>query len=74
VLTVVGKVQYQARKDPLLHLSRVRYAISAVIIWYRVALHPAVAVKAAGMYPLEVEVGGLAQTVMALASNGDDAR
>lgn len=74
MLTAVGRVRHRALEDLLLRLSRARFAINEAIIWCQETLRSAVAVKAAGGCPLEVELGGHVLTVMALATNGNEAR
>jgi len=73
VFTAVGKVRHRALKDLLLRLSPARFVINEAIIWCQAMLHSVVAVKAAGGCPLGVELGGHVLTVMALATNGNDA-
>ena len=74
MFTAAGRVRYRALKDLLLRLSRARFVINGAIIWFQATLHSVVAVKAAGGCPRGVELGGHVLTVMALATNGDDAR
>ncbi|MGB8707475.1 MAG: hypothetical protein WCD72_05945 [Dehalococcoidia bacterium] len=74
MLTAVVRVLYRALEDLLLRLSRARFAINEAIIWCQATLRSAVAVKAAAGCTLEVELGGHVPTVMALATNGNEAR
>lgn len=70
----MDKVQYQAMKGILLHLSRARYAIRGATIWCQGVLFSAVAVRAVGVFELVVEAGDHALNAVASALCGDTVR